>query len=98
MLQGEYSAILSTFIKLPFLIKIFVLSIFEWPFYTGFTVIPNTICLNSSFGSFYIKYVSVNSFSELFSFVSVLWLFLTVLWVGLQCLIVVFPGHTDLLF
>ena len=30
--------ILSTFIKLPFVIKIFVLSIFEWPFYTGFTV------------------------------------------------------------
>ena len=29
---------LSTFIKLPFVIKIFVLSIFEWPFYTGFTV------------------------------------------------------------
>ena len=38
MLQGEYSAILLTFIKLPFVIKIFVLSIFEWPFYTGFTV------------------------------------------------------------
>ena len=38
MLQGEHSAILSTFIKLPFIIKIFVLSFFEWPFYTGFTV------------------------------------------------------------
>ena len=38
MLQGEHSAILSTFIKLPFVIKIFVLSIFEWPLYTGFTV------------------------------------------------------------
>ena len=33
------SAILSTCIKLPFVIKIFVLSIFEWPFYTGFTVL-----------------------------------------------------------
>ena len=32
MLQGEHSAILSTFIKLPFIIKIFILSIFEWPF------------------------------------------------------------------
>ena len=31
MLQGEHSAILSTFIKQPFVIKIF-LSIFEWPF------------------------------------------------------------------
>ena len=29
---------LSTFIKLPFVIKIFILSIFEWPFYTGFNV------------------------------------------------------------
>ena len=35
--QGEHSAILSTFSKLPFVIKIFVLSIFEWSFYTGFT-------------------------------------------------------------
>ena len=38
MLQEEHSAILLTFIKLPFVIKIFVLSIFEGPFYTGFTV------------------------------------------------------------
>ena len=29
MLQGEHSAILSTFIKLPFVIKMFVLSIFS---------------------------------------------------------------------
>ena len=34
----EHSAILSTFIKLPFIIKTFVLSIFEWPLKTGFTV------------------------------------------------------------
>ena len=34
----QHSAILLTFLKLPFVIKIFVLSIFEWPFYTGFTV------------------------------------------------------------
>ena len=39
MLQREHSAILSTFIKLPVVIKIFVLSIFEWPLYTGFTVV-----------------------------------------------------------
>ena len=30
MLHGEHSAILLTFIKLPFVIKIFILSIFEW--------------------------------------------------------------------
>ena len=29
---------LSNFIEPPFVIKIFVLSIFEWPFYTSFTV------------------------------------------------------------
>ena len=39
MLQGEHSAILSTCIKLPYVIKVFVLSIFEWPLKTGFTVI-----------------------------------------------------------
>ena len=32
MLPLEHSAILLTFIKLPFVIKTFVLSIFEWPF------------------------------------------------------------------
>ena len=30
--------------------------------------------------------------------VNVLWLFLKVPWVGLQCVIVVYPDHTDLLF
>ena len=38
MLQREHSAILLTFIKQPFVIKIFILSIFEWPLKTGFTV------------------------------------------------------------
>ena len=39
MLQGEHSAILSTFIKLPFVLYIFFLPIFEWPPKTGFTII-----------------------------------------------------------
>ena len=30
--------------------------------------------------------------------INVLWLFLTVRWVGLQYVIVVFPGHTHILF
>ena len=38
MLQCEHSAILSTFIKLSFANKTFVLSIFEWPLKTGFTI------------------------------------------------------------
>ena len=38
MLQGEHSAILLTFIKLPFFTKIFALSIFEWSLKTGLTV------------------------------------------------------------
>ena len=43
MIALEHSAILLTFIKLPFYIKIFVLSIFKWPFYTGFTVVFNLL-------------------------------------------------------
>ena len=38
MLQREHSAVLLTFIKLPFVINTFVLSIFEWSLKTGFTV------------------------------------------------------------
>ena len=37
-----HSAILLTFIKLQLVIKIFVLNIFEWPFYTGFAVLLTT--------------------------------------------------------
>ena len=39
MVPLEQSAILLTFIRLLFVIKIFVLSTFVWPFYTGFTVL-----------------------------------------------------------
>ena len=35
----EHSAILLTFLKLPFVFKTFVLSIFEWPLKTGLTVL-----------------------------------------------------------
>ena len=38
MLQGEHSAILSTFIKLQFVFEIFAFSTFARPFYTGFNV------------------------------------------------------------
>ena len=38
MLPLEHSAILLTFIQLPFVMKVFVLSIFEWPLKTCFTV------------------------------------------------------------
>ena len=37
---SEHSAILLTFIKLPFVFKTLVLSIIEWPLKTGFTVDP----------------------------------------------------------
>ena len=53
MLQGEHSALLSTFIKLPFVFKTFVLSMFEWPLKTGFTVLP--------FGIVYIPYGLINA-------------------------------------
>ena len=35
----EHSAIILTFIRLPFVIKIIVFSIFEWRFFAGFTVV-----------------------------------------------------------
>ena len=44
VMQNAPRAILSTFIKLQFVIKIFVLSIFEWPLKTGFTVV--VICVS----------------------------------------------------
>ena len=47
MLQGEHSAILSTFIKLPVVIKTFILFIFEWPIYTGLTEITFLCSKNS---------------------------------------------------
>ena len=47
MLLLEHSAILSTFIKLPIIIKIFILSIFEWLFYTGFTVNCGSTIVNA---------------------------------------------------
>ena len=51
MLQGEHSAILSTCIKLPHDFKTFVLSIFEWPLMTVFTV-------SSLYGRDYPHYLS----------------------------------------
>ena len=36
--KGEHSAMLTTFIKLPFSIKAIVLSIFKWPLKTGVPV------------------------------------------------------------
>ena len=79
MLQGEHSAILLTFIKLPFVTKIFVLSIFEWRFYTGFTVVTCTIllymasysdvCVFNVFGLVFIVYIldSVSVYLEMYA-------------------------------
>ena len=38
MIKNGFQLMLSTFIKLPVVIKTFILSIFEWPFDTGFSV------------------------------------------------------------
>ena len=46
--KGEHSAKLSTFIKLTFVIKIFVLSIIEWPLKTGFIVTSRGSKLHTS--------------------------------------------------
>ena len=50
MLQGEHSAPFSTFTKLPLVIKIFVLSIFE-SFTQGFTVCCNRFQNVNSIGN-----------------------------------------------
>ena len=60
---GEYSAIFSTFFKLPFVINIFVLSIFERPLKTGFTVLPELHVLSIEMeGSFLTTGECVHSF------------------------------------
>ena len=66
MLQGKHSAILLTFIKLPFVIKIFGLSIFEWPFYTGVTVAVEK-CLKNMLNMFLSSFLSF-LFLEFFFF------------------------------
>ena len=66
MFQGEPSAILLTFIKLLFVIKIFVLSSFEWPFYTGFTVVPDQTAPKESKMSNLIRDYSYDFFNKLF--------------------------------
>ena len=47
MLLREHSEIRSTFIKLLLFIKIFVLSIFELPLKTGFTVLLLTLFVDA---------------------------------------------------
>ena len=54
MLQWEHSAILLTCIKLPNDFKAFVLSFFEWPLKTGFTVF-----IYDQFGPVIIRHVSL---------------------------------------
>ena len=51
----QNAAILLTFIKLPFVIEIFVLSFFEWPFYTGLTVLRIVYNRLKSSSNFYFK-------------------------------------------
>ena len=69
MLQGEHSAILSTFTKLPFVIKTFVLSIFEWPFYTDFTVCKNLLSFRPFSTDQRINTIDPRSYFYLFDFI-----------------------------
>ena len=61
MLQWEHSAILLTFIKLPFVIKIFVLSIFEWLLKTGFAVQRYIFVIKTQFSYYSTKAYVVGS-------------------------------------
>ena len=67
MLQREHSAILWTFIKLPFVIKIFVLSFLEWSRKTGFTVLLEYFLLKQE-GREGVRVVIMNNRTETFEF------------------------------
>ena len=56
MLPLEHSSIRLTIIKIPFVTKIFVLSIFEWPLKTGFTVLYKLFQLTFFFSCHDCKY------------------------------------------
>ena len=65
MLQVEQSAILLTFIKLPIVIKIFVLSIFESLFYTGFNShLYKGLLIVNGYVQFYVSYKSFPVFMK----------------------------------
>ena len=53
----EHSAILSTFIKLPYSIKTFVLSIFKWPLKTGLTVLWIYYCKLLTISNHWLFYI-----------------------------------------
>ena len=57
MLPLEHSAILLTLIKLPFVINILVLSIFEWLLKTGFTVYHRIHCLQFLLSNHKLSYI-----------------------------------------
>ena len=59
-MQVKHSAILSTFIKLPFDFKTIVLSIFEWPLKTGLLyTVPNALLQNRQIFGKFLNYVEL---------------------------------------
>ena len=73
MLQREHSAIHSSFIKLPFSIKTFVMYILKWPLKTGFTLFAYTkhFCSNMDVieGSGQNLDIQVLSFTSVWAFI-----------------------------
>ena len=61
MLPLEHSATLLSLIKLPFVIKIFVLSIFEWQLTTGFIVFCIFVLLLFAQNQQFFSHVRTNS-------------------------------------
>ena len=57
----EHSAILLTFIKLPFSINTFVMSIFEWQLKTGFTVFAVCTCQFVPYAGFLAHLYALNT-------------------------------------
>ena len=87
MLPLEHSAILLTFIKLPFVIKIFVLSIFGLSFYIGFAVyflvLHRFYCIFPGLHRFYCIFPGLHRFYCIFP--------------GLHRFYCIFPGSTQVL-
>ena len=63
----EHSAILSNYIKLKSVFTTYVLSIFEWPHKTGFTVSRKLFCSYSSILEKIIEYLSHLNYTALMS-------------------------------
>ena len=75
--EREHSALILTFIKLPFSIKVFVLSIFKWPLKTDFTVLTSQDTHWWLFGSYLAEEERAECFAYSFFFCFIVCVFVS---------------------